>query len=241
MGPRVAIAPCWDVRGRIRAGRRYHYVDAAYARAVVEAGGLPGYLAPPGDPAALLAQADGLLLPGGDDFLPERPDPEPVAYDPADPEQIAFDDALLAVALGRGLPVLGICYGMQLLARSRGGRLLYHLPRDGPGDLSHRLAEPDGRHPLAITPGSTLAGALGPDPGPVNSLHHQGVATPGTGLRVSARSPDGLVEAIEDDAGRFVLGVQWHPEKMEGAHRTRLFAAFVAACRSGAAGAGARG
>jgi putative glutamine amidotransferase len=65
----------------------------------------------------------------------------------------------------------------------------------------------------------------------VNSLHHQGVAEPGDGLRVSARAEDGVVEAVEAEKGPFCVGVQWHPEKMEGPHRDRLFAAFVAACR----------
>ena len=70
---------------------------------------------------------------------------------------------------------------------------------------------------------------LGPEPGPVNSTHHQGLVEPGHGMRVCARSDDGLIEAIEPEASRFWIGVQWHPERMKGAHRDALFGAFVTA------------
>jgi putative glutamine amidotransferase len=235
MAPRIGIAPGLDAGGRIRAGRRYHYLDAAYARAVADAGGLPLYLAAPGDPRALCDAADGLLIPGGDDFPPAAPYPPQVRFTPVAPEQLAFDRALLRAALERGLPVLAICYGMQLLCLASGGRLLHHVPIDAPDAGPHALPEPDGRHALRVTPGTRLAEILGADPPPVNSLHHQAVAAPGRGLRVAARAPDGLIEAVEwADAAepRFVIGVQWHPEKLDGPHRERLFGAFVAACAS---------
>jgi len=80
-----------------------------------------------------------------------------------------------------------------------------------------------------VEAGSRLAAVLGAAPGPVNSLHHQGVADPGPRLRIVARSPDGVVEALEAPGGRFELGVQWHPEKLEGRPRTALFRALVEA------------
>ena len=143
--------------------------------------------------------------------------------------QLAFDTHLLELALERDLPVLAICYGMQLLARACGGTLHDHLPSQCPGGAAHRLPEPDGRHAVVIEPGSGLADALADAPASVNSLHHQGVAEPGR-LRVSARAEDGLIEALEDPAARFCIGVQWHPEKLEGPGRERPFAAFVGAC-----------
>ena len=143
--------------------------------------------------------------------------------------QVAFDRRLLAAALARGIPVLAICYGMQLLALHHGGSLHYHIPTDVAEAGPHRLREPDGRHVVHIAPGSRLAAALGVAEAPVNSLHHQGVAEPGAGLRPCAHSQDGLVEAIERVESPFCVGVQWHPEKMEGPHRERLFGAFVAA------------
>jgi putative glutamine amidotransferase len=155
-----------------------------------------------------------------------------VHFEPAPAEQLAFDDALLAAARGRGLPVLAICYGMQLLVRQQGGALLYDIPSDLPDAGPHRLPEADGRHALCIAADSRLAACLGVEEDAVNSLHHQGVAEPGSGLSVSARAPDDLIEAVEAEGPGFCVGVQWHPEKLEGAHRERLFAAFIAACTS---------
>ena len=90
--------------------------------------------------------------------------------------------------------------------------------------------EADGRHPVEIETGSHLGRILGQAPGPVNSLHHQGVAEPGAGLRAVARAPDSLIEAPESPDARFCVGVLWHPEKLAGPHRERLFAALIAAC-----------
>ena len=154
-------------------------------------------------------------------------------FQPVPQAQLDFDRELLAGALARGLPVLGICYGMQLLALHGGGRLHYDLATDLPGAGEHRLDESSGRHGLRLEAGTRLARLLGGDPGPVNSLHHQGVAEPGAALRVAARSEDGLIEAVEGGGAGFCIGVQWHPEKLEGPHRERLFGAFVEACRGG--------
>jgi gamma-glutamyl-gamma-aminobutyrate hydrolase PuuD len=231
MRPLIGIPPCLDEDGRWKAGRSYQYIDVAYARAVERAGGAPLYLPLQTDAESLVARIGGLLLPGGDDLLPETPYPQGARFDPAPAEQIAFDRRLLAAALARGLPVLAICYGMQLLALHHGGSLHYHIPTDVPEAGPHRLPEPDGRHVVRIAPGSRLAAALGDAEHEVNSLHHQGVAEPGVGLRACAHSEDGLIEAIERVEPPFCVGVQWHPEKLQGAHRERLFAAFVAASR----------
>ena len=230
----VGISQCLDDRGRWRPGRDYVYVDLAYARAVEAAGGTPVHLPLQREPASLVARLDALLLPGGDDFLPPAGHPPYAAgvrFDPVPPAQLAFDAQLLAAALERGIPILGICYGMQLLALHHGGRLHYHLPVDRPDAGCHKLPEDAGRHPLETLPGSHLASILGDDPPPVNSLHHQAVADPGPGLAVSARSPDGVIEAIEGTGGAFVLGVQWHPEKQDDGGGRALFAAFVAAAQ----------
>lgn len=229
----MAIPLGLDDAGRWREGRRYHYLDAAYAEAVREAGGLPVHVSLDAEPEAIAARVDGLLLPGGDDFEPETPYPDDVRFAPVPAPQLAFDAALLAACLERGLPVLGVCYGMQLLARHHGGRLLYHLPLDLPGAREHRLPAA-ARHPVAVEAGSRLARVLGAGPLAVNSRHHQGVAEPGAGLRACARSEDGLIEALEAPGPGFALGVQWHPESLEAAHRRPLFGAFVAACGSGA-------
>lgn len=231
MRPLIGIPPSLDERGRWRPGRSYHYVDDAYARAVAETGACPVYLPIQPDAERLLERLDGLLLPGGDDLPPDGPLAEGVALELVPEAQREFDTRLLEAALSRAVPVLAICYGMQLLTLACGGQLHHHLPSDRPGGGGHRLPEQDGRHAIAIVPESRLAQALGDAPPAVNSLHHQGVADPGR-LTVSARAEDGLIEALEDPAARFCLGVQWHPEKLEGPHRERLFAAFAAACGS---------
>jgi len=170
----------------------------------------------------------------------------PVRFDPVDPRQLAFDRALVAAALAREIPVLGICYGMQLLALHAGARLHLHLPRDLPGAGRHRGGgREDARHGLRVEPGTRLAALLGTGDTEVNSSHHQAVSNPGA-WRVAARAPDGVIEAVEPPgaaSGCLRLGVQWHPERMDPAHRGALFGALVEAAgrRRGSAGSAGAG
>lgn len=227
--PRVGVPLCLDARGRWRSGRRYHYLDASYAESLTRAGAVAIYLPGREDVGPLLDSVDGLLVPGGDDLPSPRPLAPGIELDLVPEEQLAFDRALVEGALSRGLPLLGICYGMQLLALSCGGELHYHLPTDRPGAGEHRLQDPEGHHPLRVAPTSRLAALIGSDPGPVNSLHHQAVAATGR-LEACAWADDGLVEAMEGVGDGFCLGVQWHPEKLPGDASQRLFGGFVAAC-----------
>jgi putative glutamine amidotransferase len=236
MRPLIGISQALDERGRWHPRREYAYLDTSYAVALSESGATPILLPIQDDTGALAQRLDGLLIPGGDDFPPPHPYPEPIRFDAVPPRQLAFDRALLAAAFAHRLPVLAICYGMQLLALERGGKLVYDIPTDLPRAGPHSLPEDDLRHGLALEPGSRLAGLLGEAPGPVNSHHHQGVAEAGRGLRVCARADDGLIEALEGEDGEFCIGVQWHPERMRGPHRERLFSGFVEACRARARG-----
>ena len=225
MRPLIGIPPRLRERGRDGAGLEL----GAAVVAALDAAGADAVIVPPqADPHVLAARLDGLLLPGGGDFLPARGYPDGVVFDPVAPRQQAFDTALLAASLERELPVLAICYGMQLLALHCGGRLHYDLPTDLPDAAPHRLG--DGRHALRVEPASALARALGSSVGPVNSRHHQAVADPGS-ARVAATAPDGVIEAIELARG-FAIGVQWHPEDLDGPQRAPLFGAFVRASAS---------
>jgi putative glutamine amidotransferase len=209
--PRIAIP--LDVNG----SGRYEQ-PRAYADAVLVAGGLP-IPVPCADPSLAgeyLALCDGLLVAGGDfDIPPERyGEARSPGCGPSRPERTAFEEAMAAGALAAGMPVLGVCGGMQLLAVVRGGTLHQHLPDDL--GVSHEQPPPKDApsHVVEVGPGSLLERLVGPEPLRVNSTHHQAVRRPGNGVAVSGWSPDGVIEAIEIEGAGFALGVQWHPEAL---------------------------
>jgi len=232
----VGISTSLDDRDRWRAGRDYLYLDQRYSEAVAEAGGQPVLLPIGSEPVRAARSVDALLLPGGDDFEPGVPYSAPVEFEPAARGQLSFDRALLAAARAAGRPILGICYGAQLMALERGGRLHHHLPIDLPDAQAHQLPEPHGQHPIQVDADSRLASLLGEGAVRVNSLHHQAVAAPGEGMRVCARAPDGVVEAIEATGPELEIGVQWHPEKLDGVAGTPLLRAWLEACAAAKSG-----
>jgi putative glutamine amidotransferase len=216
-------------------GRRYE-LPRAYADAVLEAGGLPILLPHSGEAAAAyLALVDGLVVTGGDfDVPPElygearRP-----ACGPSKPERTAFEKDLLEAALAAGLPVLAVCGGMQLLDVVRGGTLYQDLAVDA-GIDGHEQPPPRDvpSHDVAVAAGTQLAALVGEGVLRVNSTHHQAVKEPGQGVLVSARAPDGVIEAIELPDLRFAIGVQWHPEATRSDPRhMALYRGLVAAAR----------
>jgi len=207
--------------------------------AVTRAGGLP--VAVGHDPAlaeAVLKRLDGLVVTGGAfDIGPEYYGKEAVhALTVPKPGRTAGEVALVRAALARGIPVLGICGGMQLLAVVLGGTLIQHIPDAVPGALAHE--QPNSRdeagHEIAVLRGTLLHDVVGGERMAVNSSHHQAVLSCGRG-RVSAVAPDGVIEAIEggdDFPGKsWCLGVQWHPEFAIDPGDDKIFAAFVAAAR----------
>ena len=144
----------------------------------------------------------------------------------------------LNAASQRNLPVLGICRGMQLVNVALGGTLHQHIP-DTFGVIVNHQQTPvaqrgEATHGVSVEEGSQLASVLGSASIRVNSMHHQAVDRLGSGLRAVAWSPgDGVIEGLEsDDAGTWLVGVQWHPEELTAnfEHARSLFAAFAAAC-----------
>jgi putative glutamine amidotransferase len=207
----------------------------AYSVAVAGAGGA-ALLLPPDDlvaqaPDELLDRLDAVLLAGGEDIDPATygASPHPRSG-PSWPDRDRFELALTHRAIERGLPVLGICRGMQMLNVALGGTLHQHLP-DVTGDERHRHtpgAYAD--HDVRLEPGSLAARAVGAERTAVKSSHHQGVAELGEGLSASGWSePDRLVEAIEAPDQQFALGVLWHTEEDE---RARIIGALVEAARA---------
>ena len=177
---------------------------------------------------------DALLLPGGSDVEPRRYGSEPRSDCGLHvmPEVDEVELALAGWALADGKPVLGICRGIQLLNVACGGTLWQDVNVEGATFESHDR-EPRDRlvHRVEVEPSSTMAGVLGTRAVEVNSLHHQAVREVGAQLRAVAWSPDGLVEGVEATDGRFVIGIQCHPEELA---RTQpwarsLFQAFVRA------------
>jgi len=248
MRPRIAI-PVDPGEG---ADGRAPCPVAEYAEAVRRAGGEPVFVPIPSEtaPVPVLAdRADGLLLPGGGDLDAEAlGEPLHPSARPVPRRRWRADLALLAEADRRGMPVLGICLGMQEMAVHRGGRIVQHLPDEPAALLDHgRAGRPRLWHPVEVASGTLLAALLGEraSAGPllVNSRHHQAVRDPGREMRISARAPDGVIEAVEDGrGGRFFLGVQWHPEALVGpAAAGGEAAAEVRIPGSGADGAGPSG
>lgn len=187
--------------------------------------------------AALLDRVDGLLLTGGGDPDPrhwnEEPHPKMGFVEPARDET---EIRLIGAALERGLPILGICRGVQILNVALGGTLVQHLdPAEIEGMVQHEVAGwPDGAgHSVTLEPDSRLAALAGGPRARVTSSHHQAVGRVGEGLVVAARAPDRVIEALEHPGEPFVVAVQWHPERTAGADAfsDALFAAFVDACR----------
>lgn len=216
-----------------------HQLRAAYADAVVCAGGAPLLLAPLlGDVlTAVLTHLDGVILTGGAFDVPPAlyGAPPSKRLGPLKPERTAFELSLLEGARARGLPVLGICGGMQLVNVACGGTLYQDLAEEFPDALAHE--QPGDRrqpgHAVNPQPSTRLAMLVGAAPLPVNSSHHQGIKVLGHGLRESARSSDGLIEAIEAPGDSFLMGVQWHPELLcdsEPRHR-HLFDGLIQAAR----------
>jgi putative glutamine amidotransferase len=202
-----------------------------YVRAVVEAGGVPLLLPPIPDVVELaLTRLDGLILAGGPDIEPSRYGATALESTGAPRvDRDATELGLAGTALAAGLPVLGICRGMQLLNVARGGTLHQHLP-DVVGNSDHAPAPAVyGHHPVQVTAGSLLAKALGRTDAEVPTYHHQGIDQLGAGLSVSATAADGTIEAVEDQSLPFCLAVQWHPEVGED---LSLFEALVAAGRT---------
>lgn len=209
-------------------------LGAGYYESVLRAGGLPLVIPPTDDLTdidELLTRADGILLSGGADLNPLWLGEEPAARLGAiNPVRDAFELLLVRRAADRQIPLFGICRGLQILVAALGGTLLQDQESALPGRclLKHSQEAPrnERTHSVRTEEGSILRRLLG-ERAFVNSFHHQSVATPGARLRVTALAPDGIVEAVESSEHKSIVGVQWHPECLEGDDAHALFAHFV--------------
>lgn len=206
------------------------YQGVGFARPIAEVGGIPFTLPRLTDALdEVLDACDAIVIGGGRDIDPRRYGQEPTEHlGPTEPRRDAFELELVPRVLERGLPLLGMCRGIQILNVALGGTLVQDLClepawAEHPSDRGwHRwkeveraslegLAEvpPHPRHPIAVEPGSRLHAALGVGTIDVDSFHHQALAEVAPELRVVARAPDGVVEAVELPGDAYVLAVQW--------------------------------
>ena len=196
-------------------------VNAAYVNAVTRAGGVPlvlSQLMGDGSAARAVEACHGLLLTGGEDVDPRHYGAEPAAeLGSVDPERDRFELALFAAARSAGLPVLGICRGIQLINVALGGTLYQDLPSERPGAVNHNpdVARTTRSHDVRLQPGSRAARALGVERLVPNSFHHQAIKRLAPGLIATGWTDDDLIEAAEGPRGEpWLLAVQWHPEEM---------------------------
>jgi gamma-glutamyl-gamma-aminobutyrate hydrolase PuuD len=198
-----------------------------YPDVVIAAGGVPVLLPPVPGAAGAVDRLDAVVLAGGPDVGPDRygAAPHPRTGEPR-PERDAAELAVLRRALERGIPVLGVCRGAQILNVGLGGTLVQHVP-DAVGHSGHNPSPGVfGTVQVTLEAGSRVAAALGPE-ATVRCHHHQALDRLAEGLVVTGRAADGLMEAVELAGSPFVVGVQWHPE--EDATDVRLMAGLVTA------------
>jgi putative glutamine amidotransferase len=212
-------------------------LPARYCTAVAGAGGLPVLLPPLAGVSDVLGRLDGLILSGGGDLDPALYGATP--HEATGGLNPARDDAelsLCAAAISAGLPVLGICRGMQVINVALGGSLHQHVPDLVGSDMHSPEVSAYGQHQVAVSPGSRLASVLGRTELTVPTHHHQAVDRLGRGLVPTAWTADQVIEAAEfaadNDRTQFMLAVQWHPEAGDD---HSLFAGLVAAAADRAA------
>jgi putative glutamine amidotransferase len=242
MRPIIALTTTIDPRGGDYRQPRVG-IYANYIHVLQRIGVVPCLVSPAHDADAidaLVRQCRGLVLSGGEDVDPSRYGEDPIPeLGEVNTARDAAEFRALKVALAMDIPVLGICRGMQLMNVHFGGTLYQDLPTQRPGVASHLQVAPWGHHHhnVQCTPGSRLQEILGDcEPLEINSFHHQAVKDLGEGVRCTAQADDGLIEAIEVDGYRWVVGVQWHPERNEAdAPNTdpniKILQAFTAAVR----------
>lgn len=239
-GPLIAVTGRPLRAGRVKGWARDGAgIQGAYLDAVRRAGGLPVIVDPidlDADGAqALLTRFDGLVLTGG-------PDVDPTAYGQSTHESVygidtvadAFEIPLCRAVVAVDFPTLAICRGIQILNVALGGTLHQHLPDVEGLDAHGAPGVPGGEmlHTVHVETGTLLAAVLGTERPSCSCHHHQAIAAPGEGVRVTARAADGVVEGVEVE-GTSILAVQWHPEDTAGADpvNQRLFDALAERAR----------
>lgn len=209
-----------------------------YVRALVDAGARRDEIVVlrPGD--SVEGGFDGVVIGGGEDIDPVRYGRTVLADGNVrvDHGRDSIDFPVFEDAWTSGVPVLGICRGLQVINVARGGTLVQDIPLERPSEVFHRRPKEENRrdHPVRVDPDTRLGRIAGAREIDVNSRHHQAIENPADGLVVSATAPDGVIEAVESSEGRWLVAVQWHPEDLQDDDVSRrLFREFIEAVRAG--------
>ena len=203
-----------------------------YALQIERAGGIPVNIPLFAENAslnALVPRIDGVLFCGGEDIAPDRYGETPKGAENWVQERDEFEFKLFKAFFEAQKPIFGICRGMQLMNVFFKGSLIQDIPSEDRGYLKHSQSDESFSpvHAISTVKGTRLNALLGDD-FRVNTLHHQAARQVGEGLDVSAHSEDGLIEAIERPNYPFMMGVQWHPERLSGEEQIVLFKEFIA-------------
>jgi putative glutamine amidotransferase len=221
--------------GMYSLGHFMDYTFSDYSQAILHAGGAPLIIPAAQDKeslASILGPVKGLILSGGPDIHPRRYGEEPLAGLGEVDEALDQMELLAAtMAIEKNLPVLGICRGIQVLNVALGGTLYQDIASQVPESICHtpKTDKAVNTHTVLLETGSRLQKITGKRKIWVNGKHHQAIKDLAPGLAATAHAQDGVVEAVELPAKRFVLGLQWHPEGTwrEDSYSQKLFSAFV--------------
>ncbi len=232
--PLIGIVLDREVRGDY-SDYPYFVLREHYFNAVTKAGGIPvGVDHSLSSIDEYVNVLDGLLMPGGDYDIPPAMYGDDSVHETVVTkiERVDFDWAITQKFLDNDKPILGICAGEQLLAVINGSTLIQDIDSEVEGCLGHYAVNREAvAHEVTVEPGTLLYKIIGETTMGVNSHHHQAVKHVGERVAISARSSDGVIEAIEIRDKTFCLGVQWHPEYINNPNDMAIFAAFIAACR----------
>lgn len=211
---------------------------ARHGLALERAGAGFRYLGVDADPRTAFDAIDAIVFSGGADVDPQRYGGDPLRCEPPDPARDAVEFAMLTAAEERGLPIFGVCRGMQLVNVALGGTLVEDIPSGVVAALGHDqrergLRDEEMSHTVSFDPASRLVEIAGATRARTNSLHHQAVSRVAPMLRAVGQTSDRVIEALEScDPSRFLLAVQWHPERLiDDPVSDRLYEALVAAAR----------
>jgi putative glutamine amidotransferase len=235
MGSKPLIGVNAEYRAAKKDSPAFSYLCAGYYDCLIKSGAVPLVIPPLTDEADLsrvLDLLDGMVLVGGADLDPRRDGFMLHSHvHPLERRREDFDRQLVEMIASRRMPAFGIGVGMQLLNVAQGGNLFLHIPEDAPRALPHAdPMDPNHRHALEVEPGSLMERVYGEGEIRVNSMHHMAIDEVAPGFAVTARCPDGIIEAIESTTSDwFAIGTQFHPESTSAsALDLRIFEEFIA-------------